>query len=158
MFDPASLSMIYRLILAAALGIVLGIEREYVGKSAGMRTYMLVSFGSALFTILSAEGFNNYLGITNFDPSRIISQIVMGVGFIGAGLIIFQENKIRGLTTAAEMWAVAAIGVAVGLQFYTIAIFSTILILLILSGTRYFNFEFKIERWAGRNNDDNNLK
>lgn len=155
MFDPATLSIIYRLALAAVLGIILGIEREYVGKSAGMRTYMLVSFGSALFTVLSAEGFNNYLGVTDFDPSRIVSQIVMGVGFIGAGLIIFQENKIRGLTTAAEMWVVAAIGVAAGLQFYTVAIFSTIFILLILSGTRYFDFEFKIERWAGRNREDN---
>lgn len=158
MADPISLSIIYRLMLAAALGIILGIEREYVGKSAGMRTYMLVCFGSALFTILSIEGFDFYAGISAFDPSRILSQIVVGVGFIGAGLIIFQENKIRGLTTAAEMWVVAAIGAAVGLNFFVIAIFSTLFILLILSGTRYFNLEYKIEQWAGRNrnpNDDN---
>lgn len=157
MVDPIQLDIIYRLILAAALGAILGIEREYVGKSAGLRTYMLVCFGSALYTVLSAEAFNDYAGIVSFDPSRIVSQIVVGVGFIGAGLIIFQENKIRGLTTAAEMWVVAAIGAAVGLKFYIVAIFSMIFILLILSLTRWFDLEAKIERLSKRNKSNGEL-
>lgn len=154
MFDPAQLNIIYRLVLAAALGAILGFEREYVGKSAGLRTYMLVSFGSALFTILSSEGLSGYVGISSFDPSRVISQIVVGVGFIGAGLIIFQENKIRGLTTAAEMWVVAAIGATVGLNLYIVAIFSTIFVLTVLSLTRLLNLEEKIEKLAKRENGD----
>lgn len=144
--DPLQLDIVYRLIIAAVLGAALGLEREYVGKSAGLRTYMLVSFGAALFTILSAEGFSAYQGISGFDPSRIVSQIVVGVGFIGAGLIILQENKIRGLTTAAGLWVVAAIGSAAGLKFYFIAVFSTIFILLVLSGTRYLRIEEKISK------------
>lgn len=158
MFDPAQLGIIYRLVLAAVLGAVLGFEREYVGKSAGLRTYMLVSFGSALFTILSSEGLSGYVGISSFDPSRVISQIVVGVGFIGAGLIIFQENKIRGLTTAAEMWVVAAIGATVGLNLYIVAIFSTIFVLTVLSLTRLFNLEEKIEKLAKRENGDSSSK
>ncbi len=154
MFDPTQLNIVYRLVLAAVLGAVLGFEREYVGKSAGLRTYMLVSFGSALFTILSSEGLSGYVGISSFDPSRVISQIVVGVGFIGAGLIIFQENKIRGLTTAAEMWVVAAIGATVGLNLYIVAIFSTIFVLTVLSLTRLFNLEEKIEKLAKRENGD----
>lgn len=154
MLDPIQLDIVYRLILAAALGAILGLEREYVGKSAGLRTYMLVCFGSALFTILSADGLSGYLGISSFDPSRVISQIVVGVGFIGAGLIIFQENKIRGLTTAAEMWVVAAIGATVGLNLYVVAIFSAIFVLTVLSLTRWFDLEAKIEGLSKRKNGD----
>lgn len=154
MLDPIQLDIVYRLVLAAALGAILGLEREYVGKSAGLRTYMLVCFGSALFTILSADGLSGYLGISSFDPSRVISQIVVGVGFIGAGLIIFQENKIRGLTTAAEMWVVAAIGATVGLNLYVVAIFSAIFVLTVLSLTRWFDLEAKIEGLSKRKNGD----
>lgn len=154
MIDPIQFDIIYRLVLAAVLGAILGLEREYVGKSAGLRTYMLVCFGSALFTILSSDGLSSYLGVTSFDPSRIISQIVVGVGFIGAGLIIFQENKIRGLTTAAEMWVVAAIGATVGLKLYAVAVFSMIFIVLFLSLTRWLDLEVKIEKLAKRKNGD----
>lgn len=147
MLDSIQLDIIFRLVIAAILGAILGFEREYVGKSAGLRTYMLVSMGSALFTILSAEGFGEYVGVTAFDPSRIVSQIVVGVGFIGAGLIIFQEkeNRIRGLTTAAGLWVVAAIGAAVGLRFYSEAVFLTIFIVIILAITRYFDIEKRID-------------
>ena len=156
--DPLQLSMIFRLMVASALGGALGFEREYVGKSAGLRTYTLVSFGAALFTILSDEGLRGYLGITSFDPSRIISQIIVGVGFIGGGLIIFQEkeNRVHGLTTAAGLWAVAAIGCAVGLEYYSIATFSTIFILVLLSGTRYFNIEQRIHKMSGNTEKDDN--
>lgn len=151
MFDPLQVSIIFRLIFASVLGAILGFEREYVGKSAGLRTYTLVSFGAALFTMLSDEGLRGYLGITSFDPSRIISQIIVGVGFIGGGLIIFQEkeNRVHGLTTAAGLWAVAAIGCAAGLKYYLISVFSTIFILLLLSGTRYLNLEQKIHKMSG---------
>lgn len=157
MFDPIQFDIIYRLIMAATLGAILGLEREYVGKSAGLRTYMLVCFGSALFTILSFDGLSSYVGISSFDPSRVISQIVVGVGFIGAGLIIFQENKIRGLTTAAEMWVVAGIGATVGLELYAVAVFSTVFILLVLSLTRWFDLEVKIERLSKRSKSNGDL-
>lgn len=158
--DPIQLEIIYRLILAALLGAILGFEREYVGKSAGLRTYTLVSFGSALFTVLSDEGLRNYIGISSFDPSRIISQIIVGVGFIGAGLIIFQEkeNKVHGLTTAAGLWVIAGIGSAAGLGYFIPAIFSTIFILIILSSTRYLNLEERIQRLREKNDNDTSVK
>lgn len=156
MLDFSQLDIIYRLLLAALLGAVLGFEREYVGKSAGLRTYMLVSLGSALFTVLSAEAFMGYEGITAFDPSRIVSQIVVGVGFIGAGIIIFEqrESKVRGLTTAAGLWVVAAIGSAVGLKFYFVSVFLTLFILIVLAGSRYFRLEERIHRLSGQISDD----
>lgn len=153
--DSIQLDIIFRLVLAAVFGAILGFEREYVGKSAGFRTYTLVSFGSALFVILSLEGLNSYLGVTSLDPSRVLSQIVVGVGFIGAGLIIFQEkeNKVRGLTTAAGLWAIAAIGSATAMGFYLIAGFSTLFILAVLSGSRYLRLEEKIHNLSGYRDD-----
>lgn len=158
--DSIQLEIIYRLMLAALLGAILGFEREYVGKSAGLRTYTLVSFGSALFTILSDEGLRNYIGITSFDPSRVISQIIVGVGFIGAGLIIFQEkeNKVHGLTTAAGLWVIAGIGSAVGLKYYIPAIFSTIFILIVLSSTRYLKLEERIQKFREKNDNETSVK
>lgn len=150
----SQIDIVGRLLLAAVLGAMLGFEREYVGKSAGLRTYMLVSLGSALFTILSVEAFPGFEGIASFDPSRIVSQIVVGVGFIGAGIIIFEqrESKVRGLTTAAGLWVIAAIGSAVGLKFYFVSIFLTLFIVIILSGSRYFRVEEKIHRLSERMN------
>lgn len=158
--DTFQLEIIFRLMLAALLGAILGLEREYVGKSAGLRTYTLVSFGSALFTVLSDEGLRNYIGISSFDPSRIISQIIVGVGFIGAGLIIFQEkeNKVHGLTTAAGLWVIAGIGSAAGLGYFILAIFSTFFILAILSSTRYLNLEERIQKLREKNNNETSVK
>ena len=110
----------------------IGLERERTGKPAGMRTYTLVSMGSALFTILSYSGFSDFVGTVGFDPSRIASQIVVGVGFLGAGIIFFTKTEVHGLTTAAAVWVSAAIGVAVGLKFYSLAVFSTALTFLTL--------------------------
>src|SRR3990172_12283472 len=107
MMDPGQLDMVIKLIVALALGLVVGIEREFVGKEAGTKTYSLVTLGAALFTIISFD--------PNFpDPSRVIAQIITGIGFIGAGLIIFHENKIHGLTTAAGLWTVGGGGGAGG--------------------------------------------
>jgi len=117
--------------LAGVLGMAIGAEREHRHKSAGLRTYTLVSIGSALFTILSIYGFSADGGKIAYDPSRIASQIVVGIGFIGAGMVILRENKIEGLTTAAGIWTTASIGMAVSLGFYLIAIFTTALILLV---------------------------
>lgn len=130
MIDFITLETILKIILAAVLGMLIGAEREHRHKSAGLRTYTLVAVGSALFTILSIYGFNGGNHVA-FDPSRIASQVVVGIGFIGAGMIILRENKVEGLTTAAGIWTTAAIGMAIGLGFYFTAIFVTILILAI---------------------------
>ena len=103
-------------------------EREHVGKSAGTRTYSLVAMGATLFTILSVHGFEG----EGVDPSRIAGQVVLGVGFLGAGLIMRQGSHVRGLTTAVALWSVAAIGVAVGLGFYLLAAFTTLTIFFTL--------------------------
>ena len=105
-----------RLLLAGVLGAVIGLDREYRAKEAGFRTHFLVSLGSALFMIVSQYGFAGVLGEAGvgLDPSRVAAQIVSGIGFLGAGTIIFQKQFVRGLTTAAGMWATAGIGMAVG--------------------------------------------
>ena len=129
--DPVTTQMIVRLTVATLLGALIGFERERRGKPAGLRTYTLVTLGSALFTVISLSG----AGIAHanaYDPSRIASQVVVGIGFIGAGLIFFKEDSIYGLTTAAGLWASAAIGMAVGFGLYAIAIFAAIVTLLVL--------------------------
>ena len=126
MFDIILSSSLFQIFLAAVLGMVIGFERERMDKPAGLRTYALVSLGSALFTILSATGFKHFEGSVGYDPSRIASQIVVGIGFLGAGIIFFTKAKVRGLTTAAAVWVSAAIGMAVGLEFYSVAVFTTL--------------------------------
>lgn len=121
-----------QLILATLLGCLIGLERRLAGKKAGMRTFALVSLGAALFSIVSKYAFRDFWGLPGFDPSRIASQIVVGIGFIGAGIIIFHKSSIKGLTTAAGLWVSAAIGMAVGFKMYSIALVSTVLIISIL--------------------------
>ncbi len=120
-----------RLGLALVLGAALGLERTLAGKTAGMRTYTLVSLGSALFVLVSQLVVEQYLaeGLRTFDPLRVASQVVVGVGFLGAGLIIFQGNKLRGLTTAAGLWVAAGLGMAVGFGLYGVALLVTALTL-----------------------------
>lgn len=141
-YDPIQLKFFGQLALAAFLGALIGLERSYVGKAAGFRTYSLIALGSCLFTILSQIGFAG----ENIDPTRIAAQIVTGIGFIGAGLIIFREPKIQGLTTAAGLWASAAIGMAIGVEFYQLAIFASILILIILNTFSKFEFWLREDR------------
>lgn len=117
-----------QLCLSIFLGGILGWQREKIGKAAGPRTYALVSFGSTLFTILSTIFF------ANSDPSRIASQIVVGIGFLGAGMILHKDGGVvEGLTTAAGFWAVAAIGMAVGIGWYIQSLIATLLMFLVLS-------------------------
>ncbi|MBQ6754713.1 MAG: MgtC/SapB family protein [Bacteroidales bacterium] len=131
---------IIRLLLAAVLGGVIGLEREYHAKEAGFRTHVLVAVGSALFMLISQYGFDAFLGVksVSFDPSRIASQVVTGIGFIGAGTIIFQKKFIRGLTTAAGIWVTGAIGLACGCGMYFIAAVTTAIVIIVLSTINYF--------------------
>jgi putative Mg2+ transporter-C (MgtC) family protein len=121
-----------RLAVAAVLGGVIGLERELDEKAAGLRTHMLVSAGSALFTLVSAYGFADILAVSGsqvlvrLDPSRIAAQIVTGIGFLGAGVIFRQGFTIRGLTTAASLWLVAAIGMASGAGYWAGAVLATV--------------------------------
>jgi putative Mg2+ transporter-C (MgtC) family protein len=126
---------ILRLVTAVALGGLVGIERQRYDWAAGLRTHMLVCLGSALIMVVSAFGFADILGTpnVNLDPSRIAAQVVSGIGFLGAGTILFLKNEvIKGLTTAAGLWAVAGVGLAVGSGLYLAAIVTTVLILIIL--------------------------
>lgn len=121
-----------RLLVAGVLGAVIGLEREYRAKEAGYRTHFLVSLGSALMMIVSKYGFADILADTGvgLDPSRIAAQVVSGIGFIGAGTIIIQRQFVRGLTTAAGVWATAGIGLAVGAGMYSLGVAATILTLV----------------------------
>lgn len=116
--------------MAFLLGAFLGTERERRHKPAGVRTHALVSMGAALFTIISAYGFAEFAGLKsygNMDPARVAAQIVAGVGFIGAGLIFKEQSNVRGLTTAASIWLVAAIGTGVGAGLYVPVLLSAFL-------------------------------
>ena len=128
--------VLLRLALAAALGAAIGLEREIREREAGLRTHLLVSLGSALFTIVSAYGFHTFLAsgqsVVRADPSRIAAQIVTGIGFLGAGAILRQGLSVRGLTTAATLWVVAAIGLATGAGYYSAAVVTTVLVLVSL--------------------------
>ena len=125
-----------RLALAALLGGLIGFEREMREREAGLRTHLLVSLGSALFTIVGAYGFHAFLdsgaNVVRADPTRIAAQIVTGIGFLGAGAIIRQGLSVRGLTTAATLWVVAAVGMAAGAGYYSVAVITTGLVLLAL--------------------------
>ena len=129
--------------VGAILGGTIGLEREYRSKEAGFRTHFLVGLGSALFMVLSMHGFDGFEGqpgvIIQRDPARMAAQVVSGIGFIGAGTIIFrkQENMVSGLTTAAGLWVTAAIGLACGGGMYVLAIAASIMVLV---GLEAFNF------------------
>jgi putative Mg2+ transporter-C (MgtC) family protein len=127
--------IIFRLVLAVVLGSVVGLERERLDWAAGLRTHMMVCLGAALFMIVSSFGFMDVLGHSNvsLDPSRVAAQVVSGIGFLGAGTIMFRRDAILGLTTAASLWAIAAVGLAVGGGMYVSAFFATFLILVILA-------------------------
>jgi putative Mg2+ transporter-C (MgtC) family protein len=128
--------LLVRIGLAAALGGAIGLEREIREREAGLRTHMLVSVGAALFTLVSAYAWTDFRFSTPegivFDPTRIAAQIVTGIGFLGAGAIIRQGLSVRGLTTAATLWVVAAIGMAAGAGYYAAAVLTTALVLFSL--------------------------
>jgi putative Mg2+ transporter-C (MgtC) family protein len=120
-----------KLSIALVLGVIIGTERVWAHKTAGMRTYALVSMGAALFIIISEMISLQYLGTGGFDPSRIASQIIVGVGFIGTGLIFSKDSKVMGITTATGLWVAAGIGIACGFGLFKIAIITTLLTLFV---------------------------
>lgn len=126
-----------RVLIAAALGIALGLERQRSNKDAGIRTYALVAAGSALFTVLSIEGFDAA------DTSRVAAQIVTGIGFLGAGLIFRRGANVQGLTTAAGLWSVAAIGMAAGTGLWGLAIVVAVIVLLVLKVSDRFSTQLR---------------
>lgn len=130
-------TLIFRLVVACLLAFVIGLDREYRAKDAGLKTHFLVSLGSALFMIISRYGFDNS---TQVDFSRVAAQVVSGIGFIGAGTIIFQKQIVRGLTTAASLWSVSGIGMAAGAGLYAVAVAATLLTLI---GLEAFGYLFK---------------
>ncbi|MBI2099746.1 MAG: MgtC/SapB family protein [Candidatus Vogelbacteria bacterium] len=135
LLQPEMLELLLRLLVAVVLGASLGVERSLAGKTAGMRTYALVSLGAAMFVAISQAVTSQYMqiGMRNFDPLRVASQIVVGIGFLGAGLIIFKSHKLRGLTTAAGLWVAAGIGMASGYGLYFLAIGGALFTLLIFT-------------------------
>jgi putative Mg2+ transporter-C (MgtC) family protein len=126
--------LVLRLAVAAVLGALVGLEREQLEWAAGMRTHALVSLGSALFMVVSIFGFSDILNERHviLDPSRVAAQVASGIGFIGAGTIIFRREVVKGLTTAASIWAVAAVGLAVGGGMFLAAVSATLLALALL--------------------------
>ncbi len=123
-----------KILIALISAGLLGVEREYAGKAAGLRTFIMVSLGACIFAIISQSVFESggHIG----DPARIAAQVVTGIGFIGAGLIIFQEQKIKGLTTAAGLFTVASLGMAAGFGFYFLSLFGAVAALVVLTGLR----------------------
>lgn len=132
---PHNIELVARLLFAAVLGGAIGFERERFAFPAGLRTHMLVCVASALVMMVSAFGFEDTRSMPNvaLDPSRVAAQVVSGIGFLGAGAILLRGEVIRGLTTAASVWAVAGVGLAVGGGLYVLALAATLIILLTLT-------------------------
>ena len=144
---------ILRITVAAILGGAIGLEREYREKAAGFRTHFLVALGSALFMIISVYGFEGALTSEShrLDVSRVAAQVVSGIGFIGAGAIVFQKNTVVGLTTAAGVWVTAAIGLACGSGMYLLSTAATVLVLI---GFEAFNlFLRRVDKRKAKDNE-----
>ncbi len=130
--------LITRLVVAGLLGGLIGLEREFRAKEAGVRTHFIVALGSALFMIISQFAFEG----KQHDAARVAAQVVSGIGFIGAGVIIFQKNAVRGVTTAAGLWVAAAIGMAAADGMYPVAIAATLLTIICLEMMHFINLHF----------------
>ena len=135
LLTPLDLELMLRVLLSFILGGILGYERERTGRPAGLRTHMLVCAGSVCFTIVGVYGFDTHQ-TTMRDPARVAAQVVAGVGFLGAGTIFRTTSTVRGLTTAASIWLVAAVGMLVGAGMYGLAILATVLGYVTLRWTR----------------------
>lgn len=127
-----------RLTMSVALSGLIGLERQIHRRTAGLRTHIMVSLGSCLIMLTSLYVFDIYNNIVPLDPTRIAAGVITGIGFLGAGAIIRESTEVRGLTTAASLWVVAGIGLAVGSGFYMGSIFTTLLALVVLFFLRYF--------------------
>ncbi|MFH1191737.1 MAG: MgtC/SapB family protein [Candidatus Omnitrophota bacterium] len=139
---PTDLEMIIRLLLTLVLSGLIGLERQVHRRDAGLRTHILVALGSCLIMLTSLYVFDIYKEQTALDPVRIAAGVVTGIGFLGAGTIIRESDGVRGLTTAASLWVVAGIGLAVGVGFNRVAIYTTALVLIVLHFLRYVEVPF----------------
>lgn len=140
---PTDLELLGRLVVAAALGGAIGAERELNDQAAGLRTHMLLTIGACLFTLISAYGFGGGIGT---DPSRLAAQIVTGIGFLGGGAIVRHGLTVKGLTTAASIWATASVGVAVGAGDYVLGVGGAALVVGTLFGLR--RVSATLQRWG----------
>jgi putative Mg2+ transporter-C (MgtC) family protein len=148
-FDPVQFIILLKLVVSAIIGGLLGAERTLIGKPIGIRTFALVAMGATLFTVLAQAGFqffNTNPGL-QYEPYRVIGQMVVAIGFLAAGVIIFREKHLEGLTTAAGLWVTAAIGVAIGLELYLAALGAALIVFIILFLIWYF--EIWLERRFG---------
>lgn len=143
------IDVLVRLAVAAAFGMVIGVERELGAQAAGLRTHMLVAIGACLFTLVSAYGFQGLDGASETDPSRLAAQIVTGIGFLGAGAILREGQAVRGLTTAASLWVVAAVGIAVGVGMYFASGAAVTITVLSLWALRPFRRRLRRRRDSG---------
>ena len=130
--DVNAVNAVFKLTMSLILGCIIGLERKRKGQIAGLRTFALISMGATLAMILSVYIPQEYMGLKNGDPGRVAAQVITGVGFLGAGAIIQMKGSVRGLTTAAGIWMVATIGMAVGVGMYFVSIIATLLIIFIL--------------------------
>ncbi len=141
--DPNAV-LFAKLFIAMILGGLIGTERAILARqAAGTRTFGLVALGACLFIVIGNYVDSAYIGILNFDPMRTAAAIIMGIGFLAGGLIIFRGDALHGVTTAAGLWIVTGVGMAVGFGMYAIAIFSTILSLIMFTGMWYVENRFK---------------
>jgi len=132
-FFAQNSEMVLRLVVAVGLGLIVGAERLLVHKDAGMKTHALVSLGSAVFVLISEALVQRYISLPGLNPVMIPSEIIVGIGFLGAGSIMLAGSRLRGLTTAGGLWVTAGIGMASGFGFYSLALIVTVLVLLILT-------------------------
>ncbi len=128
-----TLSAIFKIFLSVVFGGIIGYERQHTHRPAGLRTHILVSIGSTLIMMTSDFIFYNYEGLTNFDPTRLGAQVISGIGFLGAGTIIREGFSVKGLTTAASLWAVSCVGLAIGSEYYVGATVATVAIYVVLN-------------------------
>ena len=143
-FNDPQITMFLKLLLATFLGGVIGTERAVLAhQAAGTRTFSFVALASCLFVVVQNYVNSQYLGVVNFDPTHMAAAVVTGIGFIGAGLIIFRGDTLHGVTTAAGLWIVAALGVTVGYGLYALAVFAELLTLIIFIGMWYVEMRFK---------------
>lgn len=141
--DPTSV-MFVKLLIAMVLGGIIGTERAILARqAAGTRTFGLVALGACLFIVIGSYVDSAYIGILTFDPMRTAAAIIMGIGFLAGGLIIFRGDALHGVTTAAGLWIVTGVGMAVGFGMYAVAIFSTVLTLIMFTGMWYVENRFK---------------
>jgi len=156
--DANILDIFLKLGIALILGAIVGLERSLAGKTAGMRTYAMVALGSALFVVIGESISRLSIGTVALDPLRIASQIVVGVGFIGAGLVMAQGQKITGITTAAGLWVSAGVGMACGFALYQIAIVATVLALVVFTIMWFLESKLKLFAYDNKEDCDENKK